>query len=262
MKKILYLAVLITTLSLFNTRIYAKATDFGPVDMTDFYLDIPNISADAKLGEIIKYEEIPSSTRNIQVWRIAYISSDINEHKTIATGIIAAPMGLHSNRPIVAWAHGTTGTAQNCGPSQILNPAQPLNQYYMPSGNSWTDFGLPAMKQFIKAGYVIVATDYQGLGGGGRHQYTVAATQARDVINSIRAAAAFEQANAGTKAIIYGWSQGAGAALAAAGLTDYLATKGSASDNIKLVGFVAMAPYDIGVMIPNGKYRALKQQNF
>ena len=41
--------------------------------------------------------------------------------------------------------------------------------------------------RFLAKGYVLVATDYQGLGGGGTHQYAVAAAQGRDAINAIRA---------------------------------------------------------------------------
>ena len=47
-------------------------------------------------------------------------------------------------------------------------------------GDSWTDYGLPAVGEFINAGYVVVGTDYQGLGGGGKHQYVVSVTQAND----------------------------------------------------------------------------------
>ncbi len=211
-------------------------TDFGPVDMGAFYTSLPQISADSKLGTIIKFEKIPTTMSGVDAWKIAYVSSDLHDNKTLVTGIIAAPQGKApaAGRPIVAWAHGTTGTAQNCGPSQVLNPAQPLNQYLMPSGNSWTDFGLPAMDAFIKAGYVIVATDYQGLGGGGKHQYGVAKTQAYDVINSIRAVSSFKEAQTGNKAIVYGWSQGGGATITAAGLSDYLNHKGSAHDDIQL----------------------------
>ena len=39
----------------------------------------------------------------------------------------------------------------------------------LPSGTSYSDFGLPAMEEFLKRGYVIVATDYQGLAGPGDH---------------------------------------------------------------------------------------------
>ena len=227
--------------------------NFGPVDMGDFYSSLPDAAdPSAKLGSLVKSEQIPSTMPGVQAWKIAYISSDVNGKKTVVTGIVAAPTGPApaTGRPIMAWAHGTTGTAETCGPSQMLNPAQPLNQYFLMNGNSWTDFGLPAMEAFIKAGYVIVATDYQGLGGGGKHQYTVAATQARDVIDSIRAATLIKDAGAGSKAIVYGWSQGGGATLAAAGLSDYLHAKGTAQDNISIVGFVAMAPFDVAVTLP------------
>ena len=70
---------------------------------------------------------------------------------------------------------------------QVLDPAQDLNLYFLIGGTSWTDFGLPAATDFIKQGYVLVATDYQGLGGGGKHQYAVTATNGRDLINSARA---------------------------------------------------------------------------
>ena len=247
-----YLALTIIILTFLPLQTYA-APDFGPVNMGDFYTSLPDVDTNARLGSLIKVEKIPTSMSGVQAWKMAYISSDVAGRKTLVTGIVAAPISApaETGRPIMAWAHGTTGTAQTCGPSQILNPAQPLNQYFMTSGNSWTDFGLPAMEPFIKAGYVIVATDYQGLGGGGKHQYTVAATQARDVINSIRAATLLKEANAGKKAIVYGWSQGGGAVIAAAGLHDYLNEQGTASDGIELLGFVAMAPYDVAVTFPS-----------
>lgn len=251
--------LLLTVLFVIFLPLHTHATpDFGPVDMGDFYSSLPEVDTNAKLGALIKVEKISTTMPDVQAWKIAYISSDVAGRKTLVTGIVAAPSSAapDAGRPIMAWAHGTTGTAQTCGPSQVLNPAQPLNQYFMPSGNSWTDFGLPAMEAFMKAGYIIVATDYQGLGGGGKHQYTVAATQARDLINSIRAATHIKDAHAGKKAIVYGWSQGGGAVLAAAGLKDYLNEKGSASDGIELLGFVAMAPYDVAVTFPSTQLNA------
>jgi hypothetical protein len=100
------------------------------------------------------------------------------------------------------------------------------------NGDSWTDYGLPSVEAFIKEGYVVVGTDYQGLGGGGRHQYAVAASQARDVIDSIRAASSVKASGAGKKAIVYGWSQGGGATIGAASLPEYIALQNTVSDNI------------------------------
>ena len=224
-----------------STRVYLPA----------FYESVMKMAPNGKLGQIIKKESISTSVQGAQAWRIAFISSDYADKKTISTGVLVAPIGPapKEGRPIVAWAHGTTGTAQNCGPSQLPNPAQPLNEYFLIGGNSGTDYGMPALERFIKDGYVIVAADYQGLGGGGRHQYMISGTQARDAINSIRAAGDMREVGAGKKALIYGWSQGGGTVLAAASSPEYIAKKGTAFDNIELIGFVALAPPDVSATI-------------
>jgi pimeloyl-ACP methyl ester carboxylesterase len=218
-----------------------------------FYEAVAKMSPSGKLGQVIKQEKISTSLKGAQAWKIAYISSDVAGRKTIATGTLIAPVGPapKDGRPIMAWAHGTTGSAQNCGPSQIIDPTRPLNQYFLPDGNSWTDFGIPNGQEFIDQGYVVVATDYQGLGGGGKHQYAVAQTNGRDVINSARAASSMKEIGAGKKTIVYGWSQGGGATIAAASLPDYQAEQGTAADNLQYLGFIALAPEDVAVMLPN-----------
>jgi pimeloyl-ACP methyl ester carboxylesterase len=218
-----------------------------------FYDSVTKMTPNGKLGQVIKKEPIKTSVKGAQAWRIAYISSDVAERKTIATGTIISPIGSapKEGRPILAWAHGTTGSAQNCGPSQITDPTAPLNEYFLADGNSWTDYGIPNVEQFIKEGYVVVATDYQGLGGGGKHQYAVAATNGRDLINSARAASAFKEVGAGKKVIAYGWSQGGGAVIAAASLPDYQGLKGTAADDLQYLGFVGLAPDDQAVMLQN-----------
>lgn len=217
-----------------------------------FYESVIQMSPNGKLGEIIKKEQISTSLKGAQAWKIAYISSDVRERRTIATALVIAPAGPapKEGRPILAWAHGTTGSAQNCGPSQVIDPTRALNQYFLMDGNSWTDFGIPNGQEFINEGYVVVATDYQGLGGGGKHQYAVAGTNGRDVVNSARAASSMTEVGAGKKTVIYGWSQGGGATIAAASLPDYLAQQGTAADNLQYLGFVALAPEDVAAMLP------------
>lgn len=219
-----------------------------------FYEDVIKMSPNSgKLGQVIKQEPVKTSIKGAQAWRIAYISSDVGDRKTISTALVVAPTGPAppEGRPVMAWAHGTTGAAQNCGPSQMLNPVVPLNQYFLVGGNSWTDYGIPNIDEFIAEGYVVVATDYQGLGGGGKHQYATAGTNARDVINSVRAASSMTTTGAGKKTVIYGWSQGGGAVIAAASMPDYLSQKGTVADGIQLIGFVAMAPDDVAIMVPS-----------
>jgi len=217
-----------------------------------FYEAVMKMSPNGMLGQVIKKEKIKTSVKGAQAWKIAYISSDLNGQKTIVTGLVVAPIGVapKEGRPIMSWAHGTTGAAQNCGPSQVFNPVVPLNEYFLVGGNSWTDYGIPAIEEFIQEGYVVVATDYQGQGGGGKHQYALATTNAMDTIDAARAASSMKETGAGKKTIIYGWSQGGGVAVAAASMPDYFSKKGTAADNLELIGSIALAPDDIAVMLP------------
>jgi pimeloyl-ACP methyl ester carboxylesterase len=249
MKKILLTLIFGSLFSLSAFVVHAEP----PVQ--PFYAAAMKMKPDGKLGQVIKQEKIATSFNGAQAWRIAYISSDIAGRKTISTGLVVAPVGPAptGGRPVMSWAHGTTGAAQNCGPSQVLDPAVPLNEYFLVGGNSWTDYGIPAIEEFIKEGYVIVATDYQGLGGGGRHQYSVAATNAMDTLNAARAAVSMKETGANKKTVIYGWSQGGGATIALAGMPDYIKQTGTAADNLDILGFVALAPQDISIFAPTGK---------
>jgi pimeloyl-ACP methyl ester carboxylesterase len=56
----------------------------------------------------------------------------------------------------------------------------------------------------------------------------------------------------GRRAIVYGWSQGGGAAIAAASMPDYIGRRGTAFDRIDIRGFVAMAPQDVAAVTPAG----------
>lgn len=243
--------LLASSLALLATICSANAAEIA---LAPFYRNLVSVSADHPLGTVVAKEQVETSVPGADAWRIAYVSSDVRGQKTLATGLVVVPKGEApaGGRPIVAWGHGTTGTAQNCGPSQLLDPAQDLNEYNLIGGTSWTDFGVPAVTQFIKDGYVVVATDYQGLGGGGAHQYAIAATQGRDIINSVRAVGSLGLSGAGKKAVTYGWSQGGGAVLAAASLKDYIDATGSAFDGIEFVGFVALAPQEVEVLVPPG----------
>ncbi|WP_231969605.1 hypothetical protein [Polynucleobacter necessarius] len=174
---------------------------FADPPVAPFYELLLKMTPDGKLGQVIKKEQIKTSVKGAQAWKIAYISSDLYGRKTIVTGLVVAPVGPapKEGRPIMSWAHGTTGAAQSCGPSQVLNPVVPLNEYFLIGGNSWTDYGIPAIEEFIQEGYVVVATDYQGQGGGGRHQYALATTNSMGTIDAARAASSMKETGAGKK---------------------------------------------------------------
>ena len=199
MNKFTRLSALIlgAALSIFSSLAFALP------EVPPFYQVVMQMKAEGKLGQVIKQEKIKTQIKGAQAWRIAYISSDLTGKKTISTGLVVAPVGQNpaGGRPVISWSHGTTGNAQSCGPSQVQNPAQDLNEYFLVGGNSWTDYGLPNVQKFIDEGYVVVGTDYQGLGGGGRHQYAVSNTNGRDAINIIRAVGTMKETGAGKKAV-------------------------------------------------------------
>ncbi|MGI9142865.1 MAG: lipase family protein [Fluviibacter sp.] len=237
---------LLVSIGLFAGTVLAEPT------VPPFYQAAMQIKAEGRLGQIVMNEKVATSIPDAQAWRIAYISSDLNDKKTISTGLVVAPTGAApaGGRPIISWSHGTTGNAQNCGPSQVENPARSLNQYFLVNGNSWTDYGLPSLEQFIKDGYIVVGTDYQGLGGGGRHQYAVAKTNGRDAINAARAAGSMKEVSAGKKTVMIGWSQGAGSTAGASSQAEYITQKGTAFDGLEMLGFVAMSIPDLAMYAP------------
>lgn len=236
-----------------STMTAAPGAASPQVYLAPFYAGTDRLNPNNKpLGTVLATESIVSTVPGSRAWRIAYVSSDPAGQRTVVTGVLAVPTSPAppSGRPLVAWAHGTTGTARRCGPSQDPVPAQPLNQYLLPSGTTYSDVGLPAMEEMIRRGYVIVATDYQGLGGPGQHQYAQPISNGMDVINALRAARSFQPAQAGVNAVVYGWSQGGGATLGAASLADYLKRPDGAAP-VTILGFVAMAPVDTGITIPD-----------
>ena len=254
-------AALLASLALVPAAAMADQT-VSTVAVPPFYQGVMKMKPEGRLGQVLKQERIATPIPGAEAWRIAYVSSDLNDKKTISTALVVAPVGKapKGGRPVITWSHGTTGTAANCGPSQIRNPAKPLNLYFRVGGDSWTDYGLPALEQFIKAGYVVVGTDYQGLGSPGKHQYAVSRTNGRDAINAARAVGTMKATGASKKVVAIGWSQGGGSTIAAAGQADYIAQKGTARDGIDIVGYVAMAPVDVAATGPDKVNEANSEQ--
>ena len=122
--------------------------------------------------------------------------------------------------PIVAWAHGTVGTADKCAPSFAGRSDRDI-QYL----NSW-----------LKAGFAVVAADYQGLGTPGGHPYLAAKPAGYSVLDSVRAVR--DRNGLGDRVLLVGQSQGAGAAFATAAVAN------SYAPDVNLLGTVATGlPY-------------------
>ena len=91
-----------------------------------FYAATNRLNPSGKpLGTVLASEPVQASVPNSKAWSLAYVSSVPSGRRTVATALIAVPNGPvpTKGRPLVAWAHGTTGTARRCGPSQLPQPA-------------------------------------------------------------------------------------------------------------------------------------------
>jgi len=58
------------------------------VSLAPFYEAVAKMTPSGKLGEVIKEEKIETSISGAQAWRIAYISSDVQERRTISTALV------------------------------------------------------------------------------------------------------------------------------------------------------------------------------
>jgi alpha-beta hydrolase superfamily lysophospholipase len=177
--------------------------------------------------------------KGANAWKVLYKSTLHDGRAVAVSGLVIAPKGKapKQGRPVVAWAHGTLGGARDCAPSIPDNPARDLEDYYT-YGSSYTiDVGVPALTQMLKAGYVVTATDYQGLGTPGVHQYTVVGTEANNVLDSVKAAQRLPGTGTGSDVVVLGWSQGGGAAIFAGQTGETSYAKG-----LHVRGVAALAP--------------------
>ncbi len=168
---------------------------------------------------------VPGAARTTLV---LYRSTDAAGDAVPVTGVVSVPRGTapKGGWPVITYAHGTTGIADACAPSRDGGggPVHPYNAYVFPLLTSW-----------LKAGYAVVRTDYQGLGTPFDHQYLVGGTEGRSVLDMARAARQVEP-RLSKATIIAGHSQGGHAALFAAALAPRYAPE------LRVRGTVAFAP--------------------
>ena len=186
-------------------------------------------------GTLLHHEPITTPISGATAWRVRYLSRDVNGVAQESTGLVVAPAGAGADRPILTWCHGTTGLGDAACPSAQPDPARELITYFTPESTQQIDYGVPGLQKFIDAGWVVCATDYQGLGTPGMHQYTVNITNALDALHIAHAARQLD-VGAGAELGCAGWSQGGGAAAAVAELDaeDY--------GDLRLIGTVPMSP--------------------
>jgi acetyl esterase/lipase len=171
-------------------------------------------------GELLDDDDVELDG-GVAAVRIRYASVDVRGDGNDVTGLVVVPPGEAPSGgwPIVAYAHSTTGAADSCAPSDDPDLA-----------------GVGGvLARLASNGFLAVATDYEGIGTGGDHPYLHGASEARAIVDSVRAVRALVP-GAGARWAVVGHSQGGHAAAFTAELGAELAPE------LELVGSVAIAP--------------------
>src|SRR6185436_18936701 len=131
-----------------------------------FYADPTNL-AKLKPGALIRSERettfLPTLSHASTAYRVLYRSTGELGGPVAVGGMVFVPQGRapRGGWPIVAWNHGTSGVGDQCNPSRWPD---------LYDGGQW-DLYLDQVDNLLAEGYVVSATDYEGLGTSGLHTY-------------------------------------------------------------------------------------------
>jgi uncharacterized membrane protein HdeD (DUF308 family) len=214
-------AVIALVVALVLAGVSSRLNEGEPV--VDAFYDTPD-DVPAEPGMLLRSDDF---TRTIpdtaQAWRMLYTTTRADGVAAVASAIVVAPRepadGPH---PVIALAHGTTGVDRTCAPSVLDDPFG-AGAFY-------------ALDEVIAEGWVLVATDYVGLGTEGGHPYLVGEPAGRNVLDSVRAAKQLPELDLADQTVVWGHSQGGGAAL----WTGVLAPTYAPDANV--IGVAALAP--------------------
>ncbi len=175
-------------------------------------------------GTLLKIIQIkPPAFYRAKAWKILYNTRDVFGRPILSSGVVIisdyAPADS-TKRKIVAWAHPTTGIGRNCAPSL----------------QNWPGSSFLGLNEFISAGYVIVATDYPGLGTTGPVGYLVGRGQGQAVLDAVRAAQKIPGISVKSDVILWGYSQGGHAVQFASHISR------SYAPELNIKGMAAVAP--------------------
>ncbi len=189
-------------------------------------------------GTLIRQEPMPFLGGS--AYRVLYRSTGLHNEPIAVSGVVVVPPGPppSGGRPIVAWAHPTSGIVSRCAPSLAIFAFQQMQ----------------GLREMVQRGYAVAATDYPGLGTPGPHPYLVGESEARAVLDSVRVTRTMPGVGDSRSFAVWGHSQGGQAALFSG-----LIAKSYAPE-LNLVGVAAAAPAsDLAALInddldtPGGK---------
>ena len=213
------------------------------------FYDTPSGLSKLKPGAVIRKEAesqfLPTLDGFSTAYRIMYRSTGQLGQPVAVGGMVFVPKGKapRGGWPIVAWDHGTSGVGDLCNPSRSSD---------MYDGGQW-DLYADQIDNLLKQGYVVTASDYEGLGTAGLHTYLLTDALGRATIDAVRAARIVVSSTSAKWAAI-GHSEGGQAALGAGELA---ATYGKGLSYVGAVGYAPSQHLEEGVLaIASDKFAA------
>ena len=206
------------------------------------FYDVANDELAGQPGTLIRQERMGGAPQGASAYRVLYRSTGLKGEPIAVSGVVVVPDGPPpaQGRPIVAWAHPTTGIVPHCAPSLAFFVFQQMQ----------------GLRDMVARGYIVTATDYPGLGTAGPHPYLVGQSEGRAVLDSVRAARNLAAMSASNRFAVWGHSQGGQAALYAGQLAkDY-------APELNLVGVAAAAPAtDLGALMRDDLPNSWRQES-
>jgi len=211
---------LVSVLAITVTPAFAstsRGTIPAPEGLPDFY-DVPT-PLPSKAGKLIKSEKVDAPEIQGTVYRVMYVSKSLQNKPVAVTGVVVVPSTAapDGGYPVLSWAHGTNGMADECAASLDSVDA-------------------PAVNELLAQGWLVTATDYRGEGTPGLHPYISGEVAARDTIDIVRTADQLKGVTTSDDYVVWGHSQGGHTAMHNLRIGD------SYAPELTLKGVVAGAP--------------------
>lgn len=167
---------------------------------------------------------LPEESPHVKVYRVNYQTIDPSGKKVSASASVAIPLGTETECPLLAYQHGTE-IRRDSAPSREHSPFIPLI--------------------FASKGYVVVNTDYLGLGDSNLlHPYLHAKSLATSVIDALRASKSVvtsESVDLNDQLFLIGYSEGGYATMAV-----HKELEANHKDEFSVTASVPLAgPYDM-----------------
>lgn len=156
-------------------------------------------------GDLVKVQPTTVQPDGYTRSRVAYLSTTTQDQPTIVTGTVWIPTGSPPDGgwPLITYARGSTGIADDCAMSMAVDSEDPR----------LAAEGALLQQAAAGKGIALAVTDYEGLGGPGIHPFLVGESEGRSVLDIARAARQLPGVTVSDQVGIMGYSQGGHAAI-------------------------------------------------